>query len=111
VQPQQHLLFVALCIESQQPSQHVIPHVIGPAGEPGQFAAAADRALGLQLALEIEGVAGIPEEQLAAIDVLFQLVGELGVVFGVAAGRCILHIFRQVVLAEAEHHATFGGFG
>ena len=83
MQPQPHLLFIPLCIERQQPSQHVIPHGIGPAVAPGQFAAAADGAVGLQLALEIEGACGIPEEQLAAVDALLQLVGKLGVVFGV----------------------------
>jgi hypothetical protein len=72
-----------LGIQRQQPSQHVIPHGIGPVVAPGQFAAAADGAVDLQLALEIEGACGIPEEQLAAVDVLLQLIGELGVFVGV----------------------------
>jgi hypothetical protein len=55
VQPQRHLLRIPLCIQGQQPSQHVIPHGIGPAVAPGEFAAAGDGAVGLQLALEIKG--------------------------------------------------------
>ena len=83
MQPQGHLLRVALGIQGQQPGQHVVAHGIGPAVAPGQLAAAGDGAVGLQLALKVEGIVGVPEEQFAAVDALLQRVGELGVVFGV----------------------------
>ena len=79
MQPQRHLLRVALGIQRQQPGEPVIAHIIGPAVAPGQLVAAADSAVGLQLALEIEGVAGISEEQISAVDALLEIVGELGV--------------------------------
>ncbi len=82
MQPQPQLLLIPLCIQRQQPCQSGVPHRIRPAVAPGKFAAAADGAVGLQLALEIEGACGIPEEQLAAVDALLQCVGELGVFFG-----------------------------
>ena len=59
-----HFLLVTLSIQRQQPGEHVIAHRIGPAVAPGQLAAAGDGAVGLQLALEIEGIACLPEEQL-----------------------------------------------
>ena len=59
-----HFLLVTLSIQRQQPGEHVIARGIGPAVAPGQLAAAGDGAVGLQLALEIEGVACLPEEQL-----------------------------------------------
>ena len=88
MQPQPHLLVVALGIQRQQPCQHVVAHGIGPAVTPGQPTAALYRAAGAELTLEVEGITCIPEEQLAAvlnatIDALLQVIGELGVVFGV----------------------------
>ena len=64
MEPQRHFLPVTLSIQRQQPGEHVIARGIGPAVAPGQLAAAGDGAVGLQLALEIEGVACLPEEQL-----------------------------------------------
>jgi len=83
VQPHRQLLLVPLGIQRQQPRQHVIAHGIGPAVAPGEFASAADGAGGLQLTLEIEGVPGIPEEQVSCVDALLQGFGELNVVFEV----------------------------
>jgi len=94
VQPHRHLLGIPLSIQRQQPGEDVVADGIGPAVAPGEFAAAGDGAVGLQLALEIEGVACVPEEEVALIDALLQLVGELGDFFGVevieaeAAGGC-----------------------
>jgi hypothetical protein len=79
VQPQRHLLRIPLGIQRKQPCKHVVADGIGPAIAPGEFAAAGDGAVGLQLALETEGIAGIPEEQLAAVDVFLQVFGKLGV--------------------------------
>ena len=79
VQPHRHHLRIALSIQRQQPGQHVIPHGIGPAIVPGEFAADGDDVVGLKLTLEIEGIAGISEEQIAAIDALLQVFGELDV--------------------------------
>ena len=67
MQPQRHLLRIALGIQRQQPSVHIVADGIRPAVTPAEFAAAAAGAGGLQLALEIEGVAGVPEEQLATL--------------------------------------------
>jgi hypothetical protein len=46
---------------------------------PGEFVADGDDVVGLKLTLEIEGIAGISEEQIAAIDALLQVFGELDV--------------------------------
>ena len=73
MQPQRHLLLIPLGIQRKQPCEHVIPHGIGPAVAPGEFAAAGDGAVGLQLALEIEGIAGLSEDKLTAVDALLQL--------------------------------------
>ena len=83
MQPHRNLLRIPLGIQRKQPCKHVVADGIGPAIAPGEFAAAGDGAVGLQLALETEGIAGIPEEQLAAVDALLQFVGELGVFFEV----------------------------
>ena len=81
MQPLLYFFRIPLGVESKQPRKHVIPHGIGPAVTPAQLAAAGDGAVGLQLALEIEGVACIPEEQLTAVYALLQVFGELDVVF------------------------------
>ena len=55
VQPQRLLLRITLGVQGQQAGEHAIPHGIGPAVAPGEFAAAGDGAIRLQLALEIKG--------------------------------------------------------
>ena len=79
VQAQRHLLLITLGIKRQQPGKQVVADDIRQAVAPGQLAAAGDGAVGLKLALEIEGIAAIPEEQLPAVDALLQVVVELGV--------------------------------
>jgi hypothetical protein len=90
MQPLRHLLRVALRIQRQQAGEHVVVHGIGPALVPGEFAAAGDGAVGLELAQEVEGVACIAEEHVAFIDALLQIVGVLGV-----------DLYIEVVEAEA----------
>ncbi|MFN9629449.1 MAG: hypothetical protein ACK59A_04355 [Cyanobacteriota bacterium] len=73
VQPQIQLLLIPLRVQRQQPGENVVAHSIGTAVTPGQLAAAGDGPAGLELALEIKGVAGLPEEQQAAVVALLQL--------------------------------------
>jgi hypothetical protein len=78
MQAQCHLLFIPLCIQRKEPGKHVVAHGIGPAVAPGQSTAGFDGAGGAELALDIEGFIGLPEEQIAAVDALLRVVGELG---------------------------------
>ena len=124
MQPLGHLLGVALGVQGQQAGEHVVAHGIGPAVAPGQLAAAGDGAVGLELALEVEGVIGIPKEQLAAVDALLQGIGELGVVFGVevvepeAAGGWHIapavggqHHLIHLLVEPAQLQEAAAGFG
>jgi hypothetical protein len=104
VQPPGHLLRIPLGIQRQQPGEHVVAHGIGPAVAPGQLAAAGDGATGLQLPLEIEDVAGLPEEQLAAVDALLEVVGELGVFFDVDVVEAEATSRRYIASAVALQH-------
>ena len=124
MQPLGHLLGVALGVQRQEAGEHVVANGIGPAVAPGQLAAAGDGAIGLQLALEIEGVVGVPEEQLADVDALLQLIGKLGIFFrvevieseaaggghitpAVAGQHCLIHL--AVEASQLQEAAA--GFG